>query len=130
MDKEARGFIEEELDRLISETDTVDVIRWVTRETPVRSQEDFALGYLIGSLTRYAFDVAWKKKGLKKVAEKWEREMGKERYREYQRRMEDENRDYKPFKFRWTKKDETQVRNMLKRRLVDMKRKVYRDFNR
>ena len=130
MDKETRGLVEKALDYMISETDTRNMIGWVSREISVRSPEDLALGYLIGSLTRYAFSVARTGKRSKKFEERMQREIGKERLREIQRDTEERMKDYKPVRVCWTKKDESDTRDILRRRLVDIRRKVSRDFHR
>ena len=130
MDKETRGVIEGALDRIISEMDTTDMIRWVLREISVHSQEDFALGYLIGFLMRFAIDMGWRRKVVRKSIERTEREMGKERMREIRREIAESSKDYEPFRVYWTKNDMRDMRDILRRRLVDMRRKVSRDFHR
>jgi len=126
---ETRGLIEKALDRMIEETDTTDRIRWVLREISVHSQEDFALGYLIGDLLRYAVQMGWAKKVFRKLEEATEREIGKERYREIKRESEERFMGHKPARIYWTKKDMTDMIDILRRRLVDMRRKVSRDFH-
>lgn len=132
MDAETRGPIEKHLDYLISSMDMTNTIRWVLREIPVHSPEDFALGYLIGFSMKHAYDIAYHKKVIKKLDENREREFGKERMKEIEKEYEEwkeRSGDYKPIRVYWTKKDKTDVGDVLKRRLVDMKRKVSRDFH-
>lgn len=134
LDEETIGHIEKELDRMISETDMRERMRWVLKEIPVGSQEEFALGYLIGSLTSHAYDVTMKLSNIKKIDKRWkrkiEKEMGKERLREIERKREEIIKDVKPPRVYWTKKEDTQIRNMMIRRLVQIRRKVHRDFHR
>jgi len=134
LDEETIGYIEKELNRMISETDMRERIRWVLEEIPVSSKEDFALGYLIGSLTSHAYDGARRQSRIKKIDKRWkrkmEKEMGKERLREIERKGEEIIKDVKPPRVYWTKKEDTQIRNMMIRRLVQIRRKVHRDFHR
>jgi len=115
---------------MIEETDTTNRINWVLREISVHSEEDFALGYLIGDLFRYATHVAWTKKVARKIEKRSESELGKERLREIERMGEEYAKGRKPLRIYWTKKDTTDIIDMLRRRLVDMRRKVSRDFHR
>ena len=115
---------------MIEETDTTNRINWVLREISVHSEEDFALGYLIGDLFRYATQVAWTKKVSRKIEKRSESELGKERLREIERMGEEYAKGRKPLRIYWTKKDTTDIIDMLRRRLVDMRRKVSRDFHR
>jgi len=121
LDEETIGYVEKELNRMISETDMRERIRWVSREISLHSPEDFALGYLIGSLASHAYSVAMRQSRTKKLEKKMK-----------EREKKIGSKDYEPLRFRfiWTKKEDAQIRNILRRRLVEIRRKVNKDFHR
>jgi len=67
---------------------------------------------------------------FKKLNKEIERRFGKERLREIETETEERREDYKPTRVHWTKKDEADTRDILRRRFVDIRRKVSRDFHR
>ena len=74
MDREIRGLISGTIDYVFERQNVLKAINWILEaDDQVRSQEDLALGYFMGSLVNIAHDVA----GHNKVNEKLEKQYKK-----------------------------------------------------
>ena len=82
LDDKTRGFIENAFDWMIENLEIRDILRWVLDEYPIASREDFALGYTLGSLSRYAHIVVRQDKASKQY-----RKRQKQRDEEYEKRV-------------------------------------------
>ena len=130
LDDETRGLIENQLDYAIKTLDVNYVIGWVLNEFPIESVKDFALGFALGSLSRYAQDVALKDKGDKKIIKDLEKEYGKEAVETLKEREEEEMKEMgEPFRVILTEREKTQIRDILKRRILDIRDMVIRSLN-
>lgn len=54
MDEKTRGFIERSLDEVLAEGVISGSVNWIQGEIPIKSLRDVALGYIIGSVERFA----------------------------------------------------------------------------
>lgn len=131
MDKETRGIIEESLDVAIRKLDINDITGWILEEYPIRSIKDLALGYVLGSLSRYVHTVIDHQKWFKKFKER-DREWKKEYESKHGKKWEDikTKGDVKPIRAYLTKKDTIEIRDMLKRRIPDIAEFIDKELNR
>lgn len=124
MDKETRGVIENALDEGIEGSNVKDIIDWVQDGMiPIGSPEDLALGYMLGSLARLAHRIALGDKITKKMDKEYEKKFGKK----FERPAP--SKDSKRLRIYLTKRDIDEIRDMLKRRIMDIKSKITRDLN-
>lgn len=101
MDKKTRGLIERNLDYIIKKTDITEGMLWLLDDFLPKSPEDLALGYVLGSLKRYAREVIRMNKILKHR----------------------KNTDV-------TDEEEMIIRDMLRRRIPEFLDKINRELNR
>lgn len=101
MDKKTRGFVEKSLDAVLK-TNITDGMRWIVDESPIKSPEELALGYVLGSLTRLLHDTVRTKRILLKRKKA----------------------------LNLTENDVTEIRDMLRRRLPDIREKIARELYR
>jgi hypothetical protein len=99
LDKRTRGFIEKSLDEELGNIVTEDLL-WFLNELPMRSPEEFGLGYVLGYTTKWMQNfVLWRKiTGRKK------------------------DKDL-------TEKEVTDIRNLLRRRFSDFMEEIVRELN-
>lgn len=102
MDRETRGLIENQVDEMIRTLDINDITSWIVEEHLITSDKDLALGYVLGSLVRYAHTVM----------------------------VFHKSRDKSKKRIIITKKDITEIREILKRRIIDITDIIERQSNR
>jgi len=130
LDDKTRGFIENAFDWMIENLEIRDILRWVLDEYPIASREDFALGYTLGSLSRYAHIVVRQDKASKQY-----RKRQKQRDEEYEKEFGskpptiDTKTPIKPFRIRMTKKDTAEIRAMLGKRILKIKEAIHKGLN-
>ena len=121
MNKKIRGLIEETLDSFLDK-DLAETISWVTGYEIIESQEDFALGYVLGSAMMYAHKITLENKLHRKRVRDWEKEFGE--------KPKWADSEGKPFKIELTEKEMDDLRDMLKRRIPEYKEKITMALNR
>ena len=130
MDKETRGLIEKTLDYSVETLDINDITGWILEEYPAGSIPDLALGYVLGSLARYAHRAVMSEKWTKKFQKKREKELGKEFVKEMEEKSEKTTKNVKAIRVHLTKKDTAEIRDILRRRILDIMDRINRELNR
>jgi len=128
LDEKTIGLIEEAFNRALEQEDILDRTKWTRDEVVLKSQEDFVLGYILGSLMSAAYEIARIQKIDRLSKKRLEKELGKERAEEIQRRWKNGEGKVKPILL--TEKEVNQIRDMLRRRISDFRRKIHQEHNR
>lgn len=130
MDRKTRGIIEETLDYVYEEQDFLETINWILEvDSEVKSPEDLALGYFLGSLMRCADNTIRREKLWRAQKRGMEKRLGKEEAKEYLREVEERTKDIKPLRVSVTRREKNQIRDMLRRR-IPSREKIYRELYR
>ena len=111
LDRRTRGFIEKGLDEVL-ETDITNGMRWIPDIMPLGSPEEFALGYVLGSLMGWAHNVIKIRRIARISKTKTPDEI-----------MKLARKDI-------SEKDATEIRDMLIRRILDIVEIINRELNR
>jgi len=130
LDKETRGTIENSLDEMIRGLDINDITGWIVEEYPITSVKDLALGYVLGSFARYAYTLMLSEKWGKQSKKRLEKEAGREVAERINKSLENAVKDMKPLRVNLTEKDYVEIREMLKRRILDIQGIIDRELNR
>ena len=131
MNKETRGTIENSLDETIQQLDINDITGWIVEECSLTSVRDLALGYVLGSLARYAYTLVLSEKWRKQSRKGLEKEVEREVVDRIDKSLENAVKDMKiPRAVNLTEKDYTEIRGMLKRRIIDITDIINRELNR
>lgn len=111
LDRRTRGFIEKGLDEVL-ETDITNGMRWIPDIMPLRSPEELALGYVLGSLTGWAHNVI----KIRRIAR-----ISKTKTPDEIMKLTRED---------VSEKDATEIRDMLIRRILDIVAIINGELNR
>jgi len=123
LDVEARGKISEWIDGVFERQNVLKTVNWILEaDDLVRSKEDLALGYFMGSLVNVAYDIAFHKR-VKEKTDMWlkkrlEKIYGKEgaakELREQARVVEEERaKGGRRMSAELTEEEDEDIRNML-----------------
>ena len=129
MNKETRGYIEEALDKVL-EQDVLNRMQWVLDEYQIESVQEFALGYMLGSLMSTAYEIVRRNKLFEMTDKRLDKEIGRKRRKEIRKQFEEKEEKVKPIRVSLSEKEENQIRDMLRRRISDYRQKIYRELNR
>jgi len=133
LDKETRGIIEQSFD-FVLEQDILEVVNWILEEFSIKSPQDLALGYVLGSLMRYSYEIVREEKRWKMIKKESEKRLvkkiGKKSTKEFMERLEKKEENVRPIRVSLTEKETNQLRSMLKQRIPYYKRRIYRELNR
>ena len=130
MDEKTRGQIENALDYMIDRLNIRDITDWIFEGYQIKSFEDLAIGYVLGSFSRYAHDVIRQEKISKSIMRETEAKLGKEKAKELLKRLEKRDEDTKPIRVALTEKDTAEIRDLLRRRFLDIIDRINRELNR
>jgi hypothetical protein len=137
LDRETRGLISEKIDYAFEKQHLLKTIDWILEaDDRVVSQEDFALGYFMGSLMNVAYDIAFHKKLSEKCDKKFKKELEKiygkgksyERLRERDRIIEEARaKGGRRIKAELTEEEIGDIRNMLIPMIVPFREKIRKE---
>lgn len=130
MDNETRGTIENSLDGIIRNADIEDIAGWIEEEYPITSVTDLVLGYILGSLARFAYQTVLMEKWNKKARKDLEKEVGKAVAKKIYKGLDDFVEDIEPPRVNLGEEDYAEIRGMLKRRIPDIQGTISRELNR
>ena len=123
MDTETRGLISEIINYVFEQQNVLKTINWVLEvDDQVTSQEDLALGYIIGSLMNIADSIANRKRLIEKTEKRYKKELDKIYGKEGAvKRLEEQDTFLKerrvkggrPIKVELTEKETEDIKNLL-----------------
>jgi len=121
MDAEIRGWIEKTLDYAIKTLDIRKILKWLSDSDMIEmeSKDVLALGYVLGYLSSTAHGILSNQQSAKKSQEECEKIMGEKL---------PEPRGKQIF-IRISPKDTEEVRDMLKRRIENIRKAVTQGLN-
>jgi len=131
LEEKTRGLIENALDEAIESLDVKDISKWVLDAQPylITSREDFVLGYVLGSMSRFAHRRVWMSK-LNKESEKRQKKMDEDFEKKHGRKppKTGNGENVKPYCIRMTKKNTAEIRDILRNRILDLRDAIHRGF--
>jgi len=133
LDEKTIGHVEKAFNLALEQEDILDRTKWARDEVILKTPEDFVLGYVLGSLMSGAYEIARIEKIDRISNKRLEKELGKERVKEMQKRWRENVEEGKHTRIRptlLTEKEENQIRDMLRRRIPDFRRKIHQELNR
>jgi hypothetical protein len=121
MDAEVRGQIEKALDRTIASLDVREILKWLSDSDMIEmeSKDVLALGYVLGYLSSSARGILSDQRFAKESQEEWEKISGK--------KLPEPRR--KQRLIRISLKDTEEIRDMLKRRIENIREAVTQGLN-
>ena len=134
MDRETRGLISEMVNYVFEKQSCLETINWVFEaDDRVRSQEDLALGYFLGSLMKTADHVATVKKRNEKLEKQDKKRLkkiyGKEAAKERGRRLEEMRaKGGRPIKAELTEEEKEDIKNMLIPMIAPFREKIRKEI--
>ena len=138
MDAETRGLISEMINNVFEKRNFLETINWVLEaDDQVRSQEDLALGYFMGSLMNNADDFAWNKKWRekskklrkKRMEKNWGKEEATKYLKEQERAVEELTaKGGRHMKVELTEEETESIRNMLIPMITSFREKIRKEI--
>jgi len=137
LDRETTGLISEMINYAFEKQSCLKTINWVLEaDDQVRSQEDLALGYFLGSLMNTADHVATLKKRYEKLEKQYKKRLkkihGKEATKELKergRRLEEMRaKGGRPIKAELTEEETENIRNMLIPMIASFREKIRKEI--
>lgn len=137
MDIETRGLISEIVNYVFEKQNVLETVNWILEaDEQVRSKEDLALGYFMGSLMKFASNVVSRRKleekAMKQHKKRLEKALGKEEAKrelmERDRRFEEmEAKGGRRIKAEPSDEDIEDIRNMLIPHIAPFREKIRKE---